>query len=396
MSVWLTCVIVNAFGLSLLGLLAWPAIRLLRREPNAVYRFLVLVLALAVLIPEIQFVLVNVATAQMGVPEQLQPAPLKADLMVEVDLKVLHHGADLFQPNEKPVQPALAMPRQMPAAPEVFRGQALFGDYGQPLLLVYLAGALLMAVYQMVRLLRTAFFLAGCQLACDSQTLALWQEVAGDSPLRDRVRLLTSERIRFPCCWGLVRRYLVLPADLSAISVDALRWSLRHELVHLERGDARTALLQSLLLTIYWYHPAAWWLSRQLDLWRETSCDLAVVQRAGQRRSYALALVSFALSVSSKAGFRPALLHAASPGSQLRARVHMLGKTNQPQSKSRRRVVWSIALVMLGMIGLGQLGAAAALSFQESPSSTSPLLAGVRHEVWRSEEFKQVRLIKQQ
>src|SRR5579862_321499 len=202
MSVWLNCVLVNALGLSLLGLLAWPAIRLWRREPNAVYRFLVLVLALAVLIPGIQFVLVNVATAQMGVPGQLQPAPLKADLKVEVELNVLNHGADPFQPNEQPVQPQLAMPRQIPAAQGGLGGQALLGDYGQPLLLVYLAGALLMAVYQMVRLLRTAFFLAGCQLACDPQTLALWQEVVGDSPLRDQVRLLTSEGIRFPCCWG--------------------------------------------------------------------------------------------------------------------------------------------------------------------------------------------------
>jgi D-alanyl-D-alanine endopeptidase (penicillin-binding protein 7) len=245
-----------------------------------------------------------------------------------------------------------------------------------------------MAVWQGARLLRTLWFLAQCRPITDPQTVALWQAVAARSPLRDRVRLLTALDVHCPCCWGLLRPRLVLPADFRGCDPNALRWSFRHELVHLERGDAWTGLGQTLLLTMHWYHPTAWWLSRQLNWWREVSCDRVVVQRAGQRRSYALALVRFTeSSVQTVRRLRPTFLHLAGLLSQLQDRLQMLSQGDPPSSEGHRVLTWSMALATLGLIAAGQLGATAIVPHESAREASLPPVEG-HHRLQRLEEIR--------
>jgi beta-lactamase regulating signal transducer with metallopeptidase domain len=395
MSVWLDHLVLNALGLSLLGLLAWTAIRSWRREATTAYRFLVLVLVLAVFLPGIQLLLLAAGPVWSAAPTSVRPKPEPASppahRTVQVEVEVVCTGPGAPWTDAELELPPMASTNDLPAASPGSPGLALPGEHAQLVLFAYLAGVLIMAVFQGARLLRTTCFLAQCRPLGDPLALSLWHEVGAGSPLRDRVRLLTSDAIHWPCCWGLLRPYLVLPADWKACSVQALRWSLRHELVHLERRDAWTALLQTLLLTMSWYHPAAWWLSRQLNWWREASCDRRVVERTGQRRSYARALVSFAVSSRETGrGLRPTILRSASPRSHLRERVQLLAKDERLPSKRRHGLVWCVALVTLGLIGVGQLGAAAALLHQASPTETTRLTAEANDGVRQFVEIKEV------
>src|SRR6185436_14489781 len=86
---------------------------------------------------------------------------------------------------------------------------------------------------------------------------------------------------------------------------EALAWALRHELVHLERGDALMATLQSLVLALLWFHPAAWWFSAEITRLRELSCDQVVVRGSGRRRSYALALLEYAAAHDAQSSLDP-------------------------------------------------------------------------------------------
>ena len=97
-----------------------------------------------------------------------------------------------------------------------------------------------------------------------------------------------------------MRRVVLLPErrDVAALPPGVLEWALRHELVHLERGDPWAALFQSAVTALLWFHPAAWWLSAEIGRQRELSCDQQVVEGSGRRRSYALALLEFAACVS--------------------------------------------------------------------------------------------------
>ena len=55
------------------------------------------------------------------------------------------------------------------------------------------------------------------------------------------------------------------PAQLEAI--------LAHELAHVRRHDYLVNLAQTVIETLLFYHPAVWWVSRQVRVAREHCCD---------------------------------------------------------------------------------------------------------------------------
>ncbi len=72
---------------------------------------------------------------------------------------------------------------------------------------------------------------------------------------------------------------------------------LAHELIHVRRGDAWTALAQVLATTVWWFHPLIWRSSQQLSRQREKCCDEAVVAITGCNGAcYAQELINGALS----------------------------------------------------------------------------------------------------
>jgi beta-lactamase regulating signal transducer with metallopeptidase domain len=356
MNVWLGHAGLSAVGLAMLGMLAWLLLWSGRLMPTGVYRLLVLVIIVAVLLPPVQIVLSNAVSVQGTEPDPRGRARLVIEVEEEYWYSSRQAGRSVADDKRSQVKSAEAGPRAALAHNSVLSEA---GATAQTVLFVYVVGAAFTAVYQGARLIRTSLFLAQCRPLADASILALWRQVAGRSPLCSRVRLVTSRTIRSPCCWGLVHRYLVLPVDVERRGLDALEWSLRHELVHLERRDGWMAVGQSVFLAIYWCHPVAWWLSRQLDWWREASCDQVVVERTGQRRSYARALVRFAeLSDETVRRLCPAFLRSAAPHSQLWDRVKLLARVNRDTTQKRGKYCGIMALAMLSFIATGQLAAA--------------------------------------
>ena len=55
-----------------------------------------------------------------------------------------------------------------------------------------------------------------------------------------------------------------------------------------------TNLAQKLVRTVFFFHPAVWWIERRLSLEREMACDEAVLAETENPRAYAECLVSLA------------------------------------------------------------------------------------------------------
>ena len=116
-----------------------------------------------------------------------------------------------------------------------------------------------------------------------------------------RVSIGVCERLAVPVLMGIVRpMILVPPAALFGWSVAELEMVLLHELAHLRRWDNLANLLQRVVESLLFFHPAVWWLSGWMRLERELCCDRLVVDRVGQPHVYAEMLVS--LSRSSQRG----------------------------------------------------------------------------------------------
>ncbi len=117
--------------------------------------------------------------------------------------------------------------------------------------------------------------------------------------LKRTVRLRDSGQCTTPLVVGWIRPVILLPtAVLESLKPAELEAVLVHELTHLARGDGWWRVLQSILRTFYFFHPAVWLAGRALARTCEEACDeLTVKALAGQRREYAEAIFKAAALV---------------------------------------------------------------------------------------------------
>jgi len=164
------------------------------------------------------------------------------------------------------------------------------------------------------------------------------------------VRLLVSRRLLVPLSCGLVRPTIVLPASMcQAPAPRQLRWIFAHELTHLRRRDAWSALLFNLGQVFFFALPWFWWLRRQVRLCQEYIADAAAAEQDEGSVEYAEFLVNLANAPAVPVGASAVSGH----GSDLSRRVTML--LNDPvRVESRCPRLWTM-LVAGGLASLAIL-----------------------------------------
>ncbi|HUO83533.1 MAG TPA: M56 family metallopeptidase [Thermoanaerobaculia bacterium] len=105
------------------------------------------------------------------------------------------------------------------------------------------------------------------------------------------VRLLQSSRVDVPAVIGWLSPIILMPVNaLAGLSPRQIETILAHELAHVRRDDYLVNLLQSIVETLFFYHPAVWWISNRVRAEREHCCDDIAVRLCGDARGYAEAL----------------------------------------------------------------------------------------------------------
>lgn len=105
------------------------------------------------------------------------------------------------------------------------------------------------------------------------------------------VRLLESALVRVPTVAGCLQPAVLLPVSLATgLTPEQIEAILAHELAHIRRWDYLANLLQSLVETLFFYHPAVWWMSRRIRAERENACDDLAVAIGQERSTYAESL----------------------------------------------------------------------------------------------------------
>jgi beta-lactamase regulating signal transducer with metallopeptidase domain len=107
------------------------------------------------------------------------------------------------------------------------------------------------------------------------------------------ITIATSEHVRVPSAIGFLKRTIILPAwTLRELPANDLNVILLHEFAHLRRGDDWTNLVQKIVRALFFFHPAVWWIEKQLSVEREMACDDAVLAETANPKGYANCLVS--------------------------------------------------------------------------------------------------------
>lgn len=103
------------------------------------------------------------------------------------------------------------------------------------------------------------------------------------------------ERVSIPIVVGVLRPVILLPASLaSGLTLDQLEAVLAHELAHLRRYDPIVNLIQRLIESAAFFHPAVWYVSHRIDVEREHAADDLVIGTGWRSVDYADALVHMA------------------------------------------------------------------------------------------------------
>jgi WD40 repeat protein len=177
------------------------------------------------------------------------------------------------------------------------------------------------------------------------EVLAAMRRVSGRLGLRRAVGVVRSTLAQVPVVVGYVRPIILLPVGLlTNIPAAQLEAILAHELAHVQRHDFVVNLLQTLVETLCFYHPAVWWLSHRIRVEREHCCDDLVVARLGNRVEYGRALVA----IETLRGSSARLALGIDDG-RLLARVHRIVGIDAARRNDRWPVTF-VGLVMLGLV----------------------------------------------
>ena len=182
--------------------------------------------------------------------------------------------------------------------------------------------------------------------------LELQETLAQFQPTR-AVAILLSDEIQSPTALGLLSPAIVLPRWLlEELSTAELRQVFLHELAHLRRWDDWSNLLQKIVKALFFFHPAVWWMERQISLEREMACDEAVLAQTANPRAYAQCLVRLA----EKSFFRRSVMLAQAAVSrvgQTSLRVARILSAGGPSTgRMRKLIAPSFAAALIGCLAL--------------------------------------------
>ncbi|MCH2448615.1 MAG: M56 family metallopeptidase [Gracilimonas sp.] len=106
------------------------------------------------------------------------------------------------------------------------------------------------------------------------------QEVATNSlPGMSSIKLAFHDHPLVPFTFGWKHPIIVLPNILQN-EPEKLEMALQHELTHIKRGDYLLQLALAMIESLFWFHPLIRYGNKEIDTYREISCDQEVLSRS--------------------------------------------------------------------------------------------------------------------
>jgi beta-lactamase regulating signal transducer with metallopeptidase domain len=144
---------------------------------------------------------------------------------------------------------------------------------------VYLCGLLFFAA----RLIHALVFAVRLVRASEPAGTGIYQSHCIAAPMT------IGSRILLPLSWR----------EWDAVKLQAV---LVHEQAHVRRHDWAVAAMAGLNRSVFWFHPLAWWLERELARLAEQACDDAALAVVQDREQYARTLLDIARSIQFSKG----------------------------------------------------------------------------------------------
>jgi TonB family protein len=171
-----------------------------------------------------------------------------------------------------------------------------------------------------------------------------------------------------PSVVGWIRPLILLPsATLLGLTPEQLEAVLAHEMAHIRRFDYAVNLLQMLIETLLFYHPAVWWVSARMRHERELCCDDLAVESCDNALCYARALTR----LERLRLVAPGMAMASTGGPLLYRIQRLMGAAGPEYRPSRLPAILAVCLG-LGCLALNVHWARAQEKPPEQPKQQEP------------------------
>ncbi|MDZ7692571.1 MAG: M56 family metallopeptidase [Balneolaceae bacterium] len=158
----------------------------------------------------------------------------------------------------------------------------------------------------------------------------------------EQIMLAISPKTDIPFTFGWRKPVIVIPAFLQQ-KPEKMRMAIRHELMHIKRGDFLVNGFITAMKSLFWFHPLIHLFDHEIQEYREISCDSEVLTDTTiSRKAYASLLFELAPKNSLETAN---LVSMAVHQSSLKKRINTMmnvTETNRPVVKS--------VLISLGLL----------------------------------------------
>ena len=189
------------------------------------------------------------------------------------------------------------------------------------------------------------------------------------SRLDVQATIAVSDNVSGPITFGLFDPIVIVPPGVLELDAEVQEAIAYHELLHVRRRDWVDEVFEELVRTVFWFHPAMWWLVDRIQLSREQVVDQEAIALTASRERYVRALVSVALARRSMA-LVPAPLFLRR--SHLKQRITRI---LQETTMTTRRLIASLTL-STAALGLATVLAVRAFPLQAEAQTPTDQFGG--------------------
>jgi beta-lactamase regulating signal transducer with metallopeptidase domain len=190
-----------------------------------------------------------------------------------------------------------------------------------------------------------------------------------------RVIVLQAPDFHTPKAVGFFSPAIIVPKWLMAEgTAGQIKHVLLHELAHLRRRDDWTNLLQQAVKALFFFHPAIWWMERELSLSREQACDDAVLEQTTDAQDYArsLALVAEKSFLRRQIALAQAVIGRAH---QLTVRVTRILDPKRPLKNRGWKPAVPLVALAAAVCGFSASWTPALVAIQDGAAQGSPVVS---------------------
>jgi beta-lactamase regulating signal transducer with metallopeptidase domain len=158
--------------------------------------------------------------------------------------------------------------------------------------IAWMYGVILMTIYRLYGYSKIRSLIRQAQSVVDPSWDAKIKNLMQKIGIKRKIKILQSSLSDTPAVIGFLKPVLLFPVSFfTGVESAYIEAIILHELAHIKRFDYLVNIIQLIIETLGFFHPAVWWISGRIREERENCCDDFAVRILGDKLIYAKSLV---------------------------------------------------------------------------------------------------------